>query len=145
MRKHQKSQSKTWTDKLNTEKQHEISVLDKQFSGLPPGLRLLIPTPLMVDAYVRRIPKGKFLTISELRQQMASDYQADHSCPLVTGIQLRIVSEAAWEQMQAGKSSAEVAPFWRVVHPASPLAKKLKCPPHELSKLQTDEGITPKK
>lgn len=49
------------------------------------------------------------------------------SRPLTTGIFLRIVAEAAWEQLQAGKSRSEVAPFWRVIDPDSKAARKLPC------------------
>lgn len=145
MRKSQKSRDKSWSDKLHIEKSHEVVTLEKTFSGLPPGLRLLIPTPLMVDEYIKKIAPGSFQSVSELRQQMAAEHQADHSCPLVTGIQLRIVAEAAWEAVQAGKPESEVTPFWRVVHPASPLAKKLACPAFEIARLQAQEGITPRK
>jgi hypothetical protein len=39
---------------------------------------------------------------------------------------LRTVAEAAWDQIEAGTPVTQVAPFWRVVDPASPLAKKLR-------------------
>lgn len=143
MRKHRKPEAKSWSEKLHATKPHEVVTLEKTFSGLPPGLKLLIPTPQIVDKFVREIPEGQFLSVSELRQKMAEAFHADHSCPLVTGIQLRIVAEAAWEQMKSGMDRSQVAPFWRVVHPASPLAKKLECPVYELSRLQMMEGIEP--
>jgi hypothetical protein len=36
------------------------------------------------------------------------------------------VAEAAWDEIEAGAPISEVAPFWRVVDPKSPLAKKLR-------------------
>jgi hypothetical protein len=36
------------------------------------------------------------------------------------------VAEAAWDEMGGGKTTSDVAPFWRVIDPKSPLAKKLR-------------------
>ena len=47
------------------------------------------------------------------------------SCPMVTGIALRIVSEASYEEYNLGLEN--ITPFWRVVSPSSALAKKLYC------------------
>jgi hypothetical protein len=35
-------------------------------------------------------------------------------------------AEAAWDEVESGVPTSEVAPFWRVVDPKSPLAKKLR-------------------
>ena len=47
-------------------------------------------------------------------------------CPVSTAIFMRILAEAAWDDMNAGKSVGEVTPFWRVIEPGSPIAKKLR-------------------
>ena len=49
------------------------------------------------------------------------------ACPLTTGISLRIVSEAAFEEYQNGTAIDEIAPFWRVVDVKSKMAKKIAC------------------
>jgi hypothetical protein len=36
------------------------------------------------------------------------------------------VAEAAWDEIEGGKAASDVVPFWRVVDPKSPLAKKLR-------------------
>jgi hypothetical protein len=36
------------------------------------------------------------------------------------------VAEAAWDEICGGKATTDVAPFWRVIDPKSPLAKKLR-------------------
>ena len=46
---------------------------------------------------------------------------------ITTGIFLRMAAEYALQEMSQGKD--EVMPFWRVVDPKSPLAKKLPCGP----------------
>jgi hypothetical protein len=74
---------------------------------------MLIPTPKLVDELIRRVPKGKLATVSELRRKLAFDFKADVTCPLTTGIFLRIAAEAAEEDRAQGRK--RVTPYWRVV------------------------------
>jgi len=74
---------------------------------------MLIPTPNLVDGLVRRIPKGKLVTVSEIRRKLASDFAADVTCPLTTGIFIRIAAEAAEEDRANGRR--RITPYWRVV------------------------------
>ena len=39
--------------------------------------KMLIPTPMLGDELVRRVPKGKLVTVSELRRKLAADSGAD--------------------------------------------------------------------
>ncbi len=61
-----------------------------------------------------------------MRRELAAMHGADAACPVSTAIFLRTVAEAAWDEIEAGKPASEVAPFWRVVDPKSPLARKLR-------------------
>jgi hypothetical protein len=61
-----------------------------------------------------------------MRRELAAMHGADAACPVSTAIFLRTVAEAAWDDIEAGKPVTAVAPFWRVVDPKSPLAKKLR-------------------
>jgi alkylated DNA nucleotide flippase Atl1 len=74
---------------------------------------MLIPTPKLVDELIRKIPKGKLATVSELRRKLAADFKADVTCPLTTGIFVRIAAEAAEEDRTHGRK--RVTPYWRVV------------------------------
>ena len=74
---------------------------------------MLIPTPKLVDELVRKIPKGKLATVGELRRRLAKEFRADVTCPLTTGIFLRIAAEAAEEDRANGRK--RVTPYWRVV------------------------------
>jgi len=100
--------------------------LEKPVAGLPKvcevpdkwvkmmgGRRILVPTPMMVDELVRTVPRRKLITVGQIRQRLAQPFQADSTCPLTTGIFLRIISEAAEEDRQAGKNP--ITPYWRVV------------------------------
>ena len=75
--------------------------------------KMLIPKPLDIDGLVRKIARGKLLTDSSIRERLAVDFHADLTCPLCAGIFLRLVAEAAEEDLSRGV--AEVAPYWRVL------------------------------
>jgi len=117
---------KTWTDKVNDPtKTFVVKKLDKDFADMPAGAKMLIATPKIVDDYVRQIPKGKSTSLATLRKDLAVEYGAEYTCPVTSGIFLRIVSEAAHEQLEKGVPASKVTPFWRIVDPKSPLNKKL--------------------
>jgi hypothetical protein len=85
--------------------------------------RMLIPKPLDVDALVREIQKGKLATVDQIRQRLARDFQADLTCPLTTGIFLRIAAEAAEEDLSRGER--DITPYWRVIKSDGSLNEKL--------------------
>jgi hypothetical protein len=84
---------------------------------------MVIAHPLDVDALIRKVPRGKLVTQTQLRERLARKYGADHTCPLTTGIFVRIVSEVAEEDRRAGKKS--IAPYWRVLRDNGGLNEKL--------------------
>ena len=83
---------------------------------------MLIPTALEVDAMVRKIPCGQVSTLAQIRQRLARWHNVEVTCPLVTGIFLRIVAEAAEEDRLGG--AADIAPYWRVVRDKGQLNTK---------------------
>lgn len=117
---------KTWKDKLKAKPPHTV-VLDKDFAGIPAGSRLLISCPVELADYLRsKVPPGETREVQQVRRELAALHGAEATCPVSTAIFLRTVSEAAWDDIQAGVPLQQVAPFWRVVDPGSPLAKKLR-------------------
>ena len=120
------SKKKSWAEKLLTGKPH-ISILEKPFSGLPIGCKLLISSPLEIHQYIQtQIPAGSTLSPAQLRENLARLHQADATCPVSTGIFLRVVAENACDELEQGQSIHQVCPFWRVVAPDSTTAKKLR-------------------
>lgn len=77
------------------------------------GRRILVPTPMMVDERVRTVPKRKLITVGQIRRGLAEPFQADSTCPMTTGIFLRIISEAAEEDRRTGRRT--ITPYWRVI------------------------------
>jgi hypothetical protein len=133
------SKPKTWKQKLAAKPPHTV-MLDKSFAGVPAGAKLLISCPMEVAEYLRtRIPPGETREIQQLRRELAAEHGADATCPVSTAFFLRTVAEAAWDEIEAGAAATEVAPFWRVIDPQSPLAKKLRAGSHWIEKQRAAE------
>jgi hypothetical protein len=74
---------------------------------------MLVPSPADVDAFIRTVPQGSLTTPAQIRDALAKKFLADVTCPLTTGIFVRIAAEAAEEDARAGSSA--ITPYWRVV------------------------------
>ena len=83
---------------------------------------MLIPRPMDVDALIRKTRKGKLVTVHEIRSRLARDNNVDVTCPLTTGIFIRIAAETAEEDLRNGKS--QITPYWRVVRDDGSLNEK---------------------
>ena len=116
---------KTWLDKLNETKEPKLKRIDIDFADIPAGSNMFIATPKIIDMYIQEIGVGKRVDTKTLRKDLAIAHNADYTCPVTTGIFLRIVAEANYEKLQQGKNVEEITPFWRVIEPNSVLAKKL--------------------
>ena len=98
--------------KLEKSQEPRLVTVPPKMSRFGSGM-MLIPTPKLVDELIRKIPKGKLVTVSELRRKLAFDFKADVTCPLTTGIFVRIAAEAAEEDRNHGRK--RITPYWRVV------------------------------
>ncbi len=115
----------TWTQKLNADKVSKVKHIDFNFSDIPANSNMFIATPQIINNYVKNIPVGKTVAVQTMRKDLAIENNADYTCPVTTGIFLRIVAEAGFEQYQATNSLKDITPFWRIIEPNSALAKKL--------------------
>jgi hypothetical protein len=130
----------TWREKL--EKEQEPRVVDT-----PPKMqqrfgagKLLIPTPALVDALMQKAPPGKLITINQIRERLARDFNVDSTCPLTTGIFVRISAEAAEEYLQMGMK--EITPYWRIVKNDGSLNEKFPGGVEAQAKRLRQEGHT---
>ncbi|MBI3693238.1 MAG: MGMT family protein [Acidobacteria bacterium] len=112
----------SWREKLER-------VQEPKVVRIPPKLQkrfgtrtMLIPRPLDVDALIRQVPKGKLVTQSRIRERLAQACGADVTCPITTGIFVRIAAEAAEEDARAGKK--RITPYWRVIRDNGSLIEK---------------------
>jgi len=129
----------SWREKLEKEQQPKLVDTPPKMARFGKG-KMLIPTPMLVDELVRRIPKGKLVTVSELRRKLAADFGADVTCPLTTGIFVRIAAEAAEEDRVNGRR--RITPYWRVVKDDGSLNPKFPGGEKQQSQCLQDDGLS---
>jgi alkylated DNA nucleotide flippase Atl1 len=104
---------RSWREKMdNPDLPKLVAIPPKMQARFGTGT-MLVPSPRQVDELIRTVPKGHVVTVSQLRARLASDHNAHVTCPLTTGIFVRIAAEAAEEEARAGK--VRITPYWRVV------------------------------
>ena len=118
---------KSWRDKLATSK------------DLPKTM--VIPAPCEVDELMKQVPRGRLVTINELRAALAAKHKVNFACPLTTGIFSWIAAHAAAETEAEG--AKRITPFWRTlktggdINPKYPggaegVAKRLRAEGHKI-------------
>ncbi len=101
-----------WREKMERPQEPKLVQVPPKMSRFGSGM-MLIPTPKLVDQIVRQVARGRLVTVGEIRRKLAADFSADVTCPLTTGIFVRIVAEASEEDRANGRK--RVAPYWRVI------------------------------
>jgi hypothetical protein len=104
---------KSWREKMNNPNLPKVVPILPSLRRRFGDGTMLVPSPLEVEAVIRRVRKGSLITVSRIREMLAARYAVDTACPLVTGISIRMAAEAAEEEARAGKT--RVTPYWRVV------------------------------
>src|SRR5436305_6870748 len=99
---------------------------------------MVIPAPTEVDALMKRVPKGRLVTINELRGALAAKHNADFACPITTGIFSWIAAHAADEAAQAG--AKRITPYWRTLKTGGELNPKYPGGIPEITKRLREEG-----
>jgi hypothetical protein len=56
-----------------------------------------------------------------------------------------MMTEGAWDELQAGKTPDEVVPFWRLIEPGSTIAKMLRTDSARLTHQRGIETSSPTK
>ncbi len=126
----------TAVHKRDSAAQPQVKTLtDAKGRNYPPG-RMLIASPLAVQDEVATVPAGRVITAPQLRARLARRFGADYTCPMTTGIFLRIVAEAALEEARAGE-----VPVWRVVSENGALLDTLPGGPERQAARLTAEGV----
>jgi alkylated DNA nucleotide flippase Atl1 len=133
---------KSWREKLADDKDlPKVCEVTGRLSKRWGEGHFVIPAPREVDALMKQVPKGRVVTINELRAALARKHQADFACPITTGIFSWITAHAAAENEAEGKK--RVTPFWRTlkmggeVNPKYPggvaaVAKRLRAEGHKI-------------
>jgi hypothetical protein len=134
---------KSWREKLADDKGLPKVCDVRPGKGIRAGAgRMVIAAPREVDDLMRQVPKGRIVTINELRAALAKKHKADFACPITTGIFSWISANAAAEGEAEGKK--RITPYWRTlkaggeVNPKYPggtdaLAKRLRAEGHKIT------------
>ena len=117
--------AQTAIERLNKAKSPKVVILEKDFAGIRAGSSMFVATPKIVDEFINKMPYGRFITMPELRADLAIEYDCDATCPVSTAIFLRVVAEAALEHLEQGAKTADITPFWRVVAPGDKVSARL--------------------
>ncbi|MEC7974821.1 MAG: hypothetical protein VX142_03350 [Pseudomonadota bacterium] len=117
--------AQTAIERLNKAKSPKVVILEKDFAGIRAGSSMFVATPKIVDEFINKMPYGRFITMPELRADLAIEYDCDATCPVSTAIFLRVVAEAALEHLEQGATTADITPFWRVVAPGDKVSARL--------------------
>ena len=114
---------KTWREKLADDKGlPRVGKVTGKMSHRWGTGTMVIPSPREVDALMRQIPKGRLVTINELRAVLARKHKVDFACPITTGIFSWIAAHAAAE---AGAEGAKrTTPYWRTLKAGGELNPK---------------------
>ena len=91
----------------------KIKKIDERMSKRWGEGTFVIPAPIEVDEIMRKVPKGKLITINEIRQILAKKHGATIACPMTTGIFAWIAAHAAEEAAAEGKKNT--TPYWRTL------------------------------
>jgi hypothetical protein len=88
--------------------------------AITPGMRkqwgtgtVVIPAPAEVDEIMKRVPKGKLITINDIRVILARRHGANIGCPITTGLFASLAAGAAAEDEAQGKK--RITPYWRTL------------------------------
>jgi hypothetical protein len=98
---------------------------------------MVIVPPLEYDQLMKKIPKGKLITIDRMMAYMAKKYNAGCACPMTAGIFVNIAAYASEER--GGKKET---PWWRTLKKDGLLNEKFPdCPDGQKTRLEA-EGHT---
>lgn len=114
---------RTWVEKLHDSKDlPKTGKIDARMSDRWGKGTMVIPAPIEVDELMRKVPRGKLVTINELRGSLARKHRVTIACPITTGIFAWIAAHAAQEQASTGRK--RITPYWRTLKSGGELNAK---------------------
>jgi len=130
---------KSWVEKLADDKGlPKVEKITEKMSKRWGAGTVVIPAPVEVDAIMKKVPKGKLVTINEIRAALARKHCATIGCPITTGIFAWIAANAAEEHRQAGIK--DITPYWRTLKTGGVINPKYPGGVEGQKKLLEEEG-----
>ena len=74
---------------------------------------VVIPNPRDINDLMKKVPKGKLITVNEMRLYLAAKNKATIGCPITTGIFAWLAANRAQELTDQGKKGT--IPYWRTL------------------------------
>lgn len=99
---------------------------------------VVIAAPIEYDQMMKKVPKGKLMTVNEIRVKLAKKHQATICCPLTAGIFINIAARAAEQEREEGKK--KITPYWRILKSRGELNPKFPGGEENQKKLLEKEG-----
>ena len=114
---------KSWREKLQDSKDlpRVVEINDWMSKRWGTGT-CVIPAPMEVDEVMKNVPKGRLVTINQIREFLARKHGASIGCPITTGIFCNIAARAAEED--AGEGRKDITPYWRTLKSKGELNEK---------------------
>jgi hypothetical protein len=114
---------KSWREKLADAKGlPKIGQIEGKLSTRWGTGTMVVPAPREVDEVMKEVPKGKLITINEIRAKLAARHKVDVCCPITTGIFAWIAAHAAEEDAAEGRK--RFTPYWRTLKSGGLLNEK---------------------
>lgn len=93
-------------------------ITDEKVAAKYGGIRMYFAPPKAYDDVMKQIPKGKLVTVGQIRAFFAKNNDADFTDPITAGI---FVSIAAWASSQRTENQT---PYWRTLKSNGELNEK---------------------
>ncbi len=116
-------EKKNWREKLADDKGlPKVETMTEKMSRRWGKGTVVIPAPKEVNELMRKVTRGKLVTINEIRKTLARRHGATIGCPITTGIFAWISAGAAAEDELEGKK--RFTPYWRTLKSGGELNPK---------------------
>jgi alkylated DNA nucleotide flippase Atl1 len=130
---------KSWQEKLADSKGLPmVQEINDNMSKRWGAGTVVIPAPKEVDEIMKQVPKGRLITINEIRAILARKHGASIGCPITTGIFAWVAAHAAEEARAEGKQ--DITPYWRTLKSGGELNQKYPGGLEMQSARLTEEG-----
>ena len=75
--------------------------------------RFLFARPQDIEPLLHKVPKGKVVTIKQVREKLAKNFHTDAACTKAINSSIKLVAQEAEEDLK--KEKGQVTPYWRVI------------------------------
>ncbi len=100
------------------------------------GTKMFFAPPIDYNKLMKKVPRGKLITVSRMRDYLAKENNADFTDPMTAGIFVNIVAWASYQRKE------DVTPYWRTLKSDGELNSKYPEAIELQKRLLEEEGHT---